>query len=49
VTLTARQRLALREIAEDAPRSIRGRILAWLDDVGDHGAVTLEAFGEVVG
>lgn len=47
MSLTARKRLLLREIADDAPRSIRGRILAWLAGTEDGQAVSLDAFVEV--
>lgn len=45
--ITAAQRRALREIADDAPRNIRARLMAVLNEVGRGQATSLEAFAGV--
>ncbi|MEA3203310.1 MAG: hypothetical protein QOI63_985 [Thermoplasmata archaeon] len=47
LTITAAQRRELRGIADDAPRAIRARLLAVLNEIGRGHATSLEAFVEV--
>jgi hypothetical protein len=47
LTITTAQRRELRSIADDAPRAIRTRMLAVLNEIGRGQATSLEAFEEV--
>jgi hypothetical protein len=46
--ITAAQRRELRNIAEDAPRAIRVRMMAVLNEIGRGQATSLEAFVEAL-